>query len=309
VLKTVAIVNPEAGRRRASYEWPALVRQLGSRAKRIETWWTRGPGHGEVLAAQARKMGVDRVLAVGGDGTTFEVANGLWWEPEGRLPSLGIVPCGSGCDYIRNFEVGDSLKEKLEQALGEATVEVDLGVGRLQDQRGKKVSRVFLNALGVGLDAQVAARYGRQKIRRYGKLSYAFGWLRELGKLRDFRWHGKIDGEDCEGHSLIFVVGLGRYFGGRMMIAPAASPQAGRFQMVWDQRLSGVELMALLPRIYRGRHLDHPKACSSLARQLVLAAEPVAPVEADGELVGQTPVEVELYPRALRVAAAEVKGW
>ena len=269
-MKTVAIVNPRVGWRRVRREWPELLNRFGTRGAQVETWWTHGPGHAEFLAARAKRMGVDRVLAVGGDGTIFEVANGLWWEPEGNLPSLGIVPLGRGCDYIRNFEVGSGLGENLVRALGEATVKVDLGVGRLRDQRGEIISRVFLNALGIGFDAQVTGRYRQQKILEYGKLPYMLSTLQELGKLRHFRWHGQIDGKDQEGRSLILVTGLGRYFGGGIMITPRASPHGGRFQMVWDRELVGLELLRLLPRIYRGRHLDHPKAQSRLAQRLRL---------------------------------------
>jgi diacylglycerol kinase (ATP) len=303
-MKIAAIVNPRAGWRQVRREWPELLKRLRTRGAPVETWWTHGPGHAEFLAARAKKTGVDRVLAVGGDGTLFEVANGLWWEPEGNLPSLGIVPLGSGCDYIRNFEVGSGLGENLVRALGEATVTVDLGVSRLRDRHGKIVSRVFLNTLGIGFDAQVTGRYRQQKILRYWKLPYLLSALQELSKLRHFRWRGQIDRQDYDGRSLIFVTGLGRYFGGGIMITPRASPQGGRFQMVWDRDLSGLELLRLLPRIYRGRHLDHPKAQSCLAQRLQLTAEPAAPVEADGEVMGWTPVEVEVYPRALEVAAA-----
>ncbi|MBW2174928.1 MAG: acylglycerol kinase family protein [Deltaproteobacteria bacterium] len=54
------------------------------------TWWTEGPGHAEVLAARARREGFERIVVAGGDGTLFEVVNGLWWEPKGELPSVGI---------------------------------------------------------------------------------------------------------------------------------------------------------------------------------------------------------------------------
>ena len=79
---------------RTPHAWPGLLKRLGSKASQVVTWWTKGPGHAEFLAAQAKRSGFDRVLAVGGDGTISEVANGLWWESEGRLPSLGIVSFG-----------------------------------------------------------------------------------------------------------------------------------------------------------------------------------------------------------------------
>jgi diacylglycerol kinase (ATP) len=307
-MKTVAIVNPVAGFRRAPHAWPRLLSRLGARASQIVTWWTKGPGHAEFLAAQAKRSRFDRVLAVGGDGTICEVANGLWWESEGRLPSLGMVPFGTGCDYVRNFEVGHTPVDHLVHALGESVLSVDLAVFQAMGVHGRPISRVCLNIIGAGFDAQVVARYHRQKIPKCGKLPYFLSVIQELVKLSHFRLQGEIDGEDFEAVSLIFVVGLGQYFGERMMITPGASPQSGRVQLVWDQQISWLDLIRLFPQIYLGRHLKHPKVQTRFARKVKLAAEPPALVEADGELVGLTPLEVEIYPGALHVAAEKLRA-
>jgi diacylglycerol kinase (ATP) len=307
-MKTVAIVNPVAGFRRAPHAWPKLLNRLGARASQVVTWWTKGPGHAEFLAAQAKRSGFDRVLAVGGDGTIFEVANGLWWESEGRLPSLGIVSFGTGCDYVRNFEVGYTPFDHLVHALGESILSVDLIVFQAMGFHGRPIDRVSLNVIGAGFDAQVIARYNRQKIPKFGKLPYFLSAFQELPNLSHFRLHGLIDGEDFEAVSLIFVAGLGQYFGGSMMITPWASPQSGRLQLLWDQQISLPELIRLFPLIYLGRHLKHPKVQTRFARKVKLAAEPPALLEADGELVGLTPLEVEIYPGAFQVAAEKLRG-
>ncbi len=306
-MKTAAIVNPVAGSGRAPHAWPGLLKRLGARASQVVTWWTKGPGHAEFLAAQAKRSGFDRVLAVGGDGTIFEVANGLWWESAGRLPSLGIVSFGTGCDYVRNFEVGHTPFEQLVQALGDSVLSADLAVFQAMGLHGRPISRVCLNVIGAGFDAQVIARHLRQKIPKYGKLPYFLSSIQELYKLSHFRLQGEIDGEDLEAVSLMFVVGLGRYFGGRMMIAPWASPQSGRLQLVWDRQISWLDLIRLFPQIYLGRHLKHPKVQTRFARKVKLTAEPPVLVEADGELVGLTPLEVEIYPGAFQVAAEKLR--
>src|SRR4030042_770203 len=100
-MKTVAIVNPTAGYRRARRVWPRLLASLGELGANVATWWTAWPGQAETLAAQARREGFDRVVAVGGDGTVLEVVNGLWWESRGPLPSGGGGPLGTGWAYGR----------------------------------------------------------------------------------------------------------------------------------------------------------------------------------------------------------------
>ena len=131
-MKTVAIVNPIAGYRRASRLWPRLLASLGALGANVDTWWTEWPGHAETLAARARRDGFDRGAAVGGDGTLLEVVNGLWWESRRPRPSVGAVPFGTGCDYVRSFDLGPGLRDKVMTALGEATLAVSLGLVRLQ---------------------------------------------------------------------------------------------------------------------------------------------------------------------------------
>ncbi|MGA2403370.1 MAG: acylglycerol kinase family protein [Syntrophobacteraceae bacterium] len=85
-------MNPVSGWKAARREWPALLRAMGPEAVAVESFWTERRWHAELLAASARRAGYDRVIAVGGGGTLFEVLNGLWRERSGELPSVGMVP-------------------------------------------------------------------------------------------------------------------------------------------------------------------------------------------------------------------------
>ena len=102
---------------------------------------------------------------------------------------------------------------------------------------------------------------------------------------------------------MLAAIGLGRYFGGGMMITPGASPQAGHFQVVLAQKLSRLELLTILPGLYAGKHLDHPRIQAAYAGHIKINADPPADVEAEGELEGTTPLEVTIIPQALRIAA------
>jgi diacylglycerol kinase (ATP) len=292
-----------AGSGKAARIWPQLIGDLGVRPDVVATWWTNGPGHGELLAAKARRQGYERVVVVGGDGTVFEVANGLWWEPRSRLPSLGLVPLGTGCDYVRNFSAGRTLGDYLAQALGETTVAVDVGIVQLQAVDGKPLTRIFLNVLGLGFDARVVARTRRQKLPLAGKTPYLISGLQELLLLRRFRLTGLIDNKPVASQSSILVAALGGTFGGGIMIAPFASPHSGRFQVVWDEGVSRLTLVSLLVKTYTGNHLSHPRVRSFFARRLQLSADPPVPVQVEGEPVRQTPLEVALSPKKLRLAA------
>lgn len=302
-MKTVAIVNPVAGYRRAPRDWPSLKDSLGAPGAGVATWWTEGPGHAENLAARARREGFDRVLAVGGDGTLIEVVNGLWWESQGILPSVGMIPFGTGCDYVRNFDLGQNLRENLVTALGNTTVAVSVGLAHLQGMDGRTRLRVFLNVLGVGFDAKVIARFRRRRLLLPSKAAYLLNVLQELRQLTHHRITGEVNGKPLKIEAMLVVAGLGRYFGGGMMITPGASPRSGHFQVVLGQRFTYLELLSLLPRLYSGRHVDHPRVMMCYANHAKIVADPSAYVEAEGELLGRTPLSLEIFPGALQFAA------
>jgi YegS/Rv2252/BmrU family lipid kinase len=302
-MKTVAIVNPIAGYRRARRVWPRLLASLGELGANVATWWTEWPGQAETLAARARREGFGRVLAVGGDGTLLEVVNGLWWEPRMTLPSVGVVPFGTGCDYVRSFDLGPTLRDQVMTALGPATLAVSLGLVRLQGFDGQPRVRVFINVLGLGLDARVITRFRQQRLRLPGKMAYFVSGLKELQRLTQHHLTGVLDGRGLSTDAMLVAIGLGRYFGGGMMITPGASPQAGHFHVVLAQKLSRLGLLGLLPSLYFGKHLNHPRVTAVYAGEITINADPPAYVEAEGELEGTTPLEVTIIPQALRIAA------
>ena len=144
---------------------------------------------------------------------------------------------------------------------------------------------------------------GNNAWRLPGKTLYFLSGLKELGRLTHHRITGELNGRPLETEAAVVVLGLGRYFGGGMMITPGASPQAGHFQVVLAQKLSRLDVLTLLPGLYSGKHLDHPRVRADYAGHIKINADPPAYVEAEGELEGLTPMEVTIIPRALRIAA------
>jgi YegS/Rv2252/BmrU family lipid kinase len=246
-------------------------------------------------------------VVAGGDGTLFEVVNGLWWEREGQLPSVGMVSFGMGCDYVRNFAVPTGMLNQLDTALGKSVACVDVGVCRLHGMNREPLQRVFLNVLGLGYDANVVKRVQRQRFRMQGRVTYLFSALQELVSLRSHWLQGEVDGEPFETDSFLFAIGLGRYFGGGMMITPWASPQGGCFQLVWGQNPGRLEMLRLIQRIYAGRHLHHSHVGTRYSHHLKLSGHPQAYVQAEGELIGRTPIDVEVTPGKLHFAARETQ--
>jgi diacylglycerol kinase (ATP) len=204
---------------------------------------------------------------------------------------------------VRNFSRGPTLGGCLTQALEEGTVAVDVGIMRVQGFNGQPLVRISLNVLGLGFDARVVERMRRQRLPLAGRTPYLISGLQELLVLKHFHLTGQIDGEFFAAQSSLLVAALGRYFGGGFKIAPQASPHSGRFQVVWDENLSRLALLSLLGKTFSGDHLAHPRVHARFAQRLELSADPPAVVQAEGEPVGRTPLEVRLSPKKMHVAA------
>jgi diacylglycerol kinase (ATP) len=160
-----------------------------------------------------------------------------------------------------------------------------------------------VNVLGLGFDARVIAAFRAQRLRLPGKTGYFLSGFKELCRLKYHRITGELNGHSLKTEAMVVILGLGRFFGGGMMITPGASPQGAQFQVILGQKLSRLEVVSLLPRLYTGRHLDHPRVAVDYAAHIRIAADPPAYVEAEGELEGHPPLEAAVIPRALRIAA------
>lgn len=304
-MRIAAIVNPVSGWGATRRIWPSLLHTRGLRGATVETFWSEHPGHSEILAANARRSGYDRVISVGGDGTLFEVLNGLWWEQKGNLPSVGMVPVGTGCDYIRNFEVGASMAEAFRTAESPSAISVSLG--RFGDRNNKVRPRVFAMVLGMGFDAEVVRLFRSGRFGRAGWQAYALSTLAAFNRLYSFNLNGSLDGLSFSGRAISFGTALGRWFGKRIEIAPSASPVRRDFEAVWIEPANFSKVLSLVFLAYFGAHYKLPWVKTMSAHSLAIETSPPVWIEADGELIGKTPVEIDIIPEAFCFAAKGIR--
>jgi len=308
----LAIVNPNSGSGRAAKRWPALEERLrAALAERgeLEVVFTSARRHATLLAREAIERGTSTVIAAGGDGTLSEVAAGVLESGAATATHLGLIPLGSGGDFPRSVGLAAGADAAVDVVADGWTRSIDAGRIRNADAEGKPAASFFVNEASVGISAEVASAVDRTSKFFGGTAAFAYGAVRAIAAFQPNPLRVRVDGQVVfEGGSTLVAVSNGKYFGGAMRIAPAAELDDSSLDIVVGQRFTRPELLfRLLPSLYSGGHIGYPGVSVHRGRRVSL--EPLEenlrtiPVEADGELLGQAPVHIEVLPAALNMLA------
>jgi len=296
----VAIVNPHAGNGRCGQRAPQVIAELATHGLEIEAHYTRAPGEATRIAAELAANGKRRFIAVGGDGTSFEVLNGVapWLAlapdaPGGRI-SLGFLPLGTGNSFLRDFGAGDT-KSAIAALVQGRTRPCD--VVRLEHDTG---TLHYLNLLSLGFVTDICSLTNRH-FKPLGASGYVLGVLATLAKLSSRAVRMRADDGAPRDQSMVFVcVCNSRFTGGRMMMAPSADTSDGMADVVVCD-MDRLTLITTFPKIFQGRHVHHPGVSTSRIRRLeFLETEPLD-MMIDGELVRHIPKRLDVRPAALDV--------
>lgn len=285
------VINPAAGQGRAERVVP-LIRSTVSRSAEIVT--SASLGDAEDLACKGAAEGYSPVVAVGGDGTVHAVVNGLMRAP--RKASLGIVPVGNGNDLRRTLGLPGDPAASLRLICSGVGGEIDVGICN---------DRYFLNVGGMGLDTRVAMAVNRRSGRfSRGRLPYILHGLSELSRYENPEFTLQLDDRVLTARSLLIAVANARFFGGGMMICPQADLTDGLLDVCVAGDLTRLEALTLLPKLFFGAHVNHPKVSFHQVRMARIETPAGLEVQLDGEIVSSLPAEFRIANRALRLA-----GW
>lgn len=276
--RALLILNPTAGARKRGRARRAVeaLRGLGVEVAVRETACR---GDAERYAAAATREDFDVVVAAGGDGTINEVANGLGR----RSPPLAIVPLGTA--NVLACELGLPLgPEAAARVIAEAQP-FPLFVGLANGRR-------FLQMAGAGFDAHVVEGVSPALKRRLGKGAYVWRTGVELARYAFPPLRVEVDGEPFEAASVI--VAKGRFYGGRFVAAPSASPRRPSFEVVLFRRAGRIGALRALAALGLGRLPLLPEVEIRTARRIVVTGAEHAPVQADGDVIGRLPARIDI---------------
>ncbi len=291
--RTLVILNPASGRGAADTVERAITARLNELGARADVRRTTGAGDATAWAADAASEGFEIVLAAGGDGTVTAAAAGIVRAGHG-LP-LGVVPMGTGNGLARVLHIPIDPVKALGALAGGEMVRLDVmrRVGR------DEVALIFF---GAGLDAEINRDADATSKKRFGFFAYLGAAARNLWGRRNHRVELTLDGqsETLSAHTVSLFNAASLELAG-LDVGPDVDPHDGQLDVAVLRNPGFLRSLAAVLRLVSG-----PRGVGDLrrARRVRIEAEPPLLVHADGDVVGHTPLEVELLPRALSAIAA-----
>jgi diacylglycerol kinase (ATP) len=295
--KFLAIVNPAAGGGRCGQLAAAALQRVREMGIDLDIAQTRSAGEATLIAREAYAKGTRNFLAAGGDGTSYEIINGIF--PEARnsdRPTLGFLPLGTGNSFLRDFTTR-GVEHTLEVLKGRGHRTCD--VIRLQHADGQLF---FMNLFSLGFPADVGELTNR-RFKRWGELGYILGVLAELAELEHHAFPYQIDhsGEWDRSPCLFLSFNNSKFTGGKMMIAPRAVATDGLIECVRWSPVGRLRLLTLFPQLFTGEHINHRLASRSTAQSVEFDIQQAVSCMIDGEILHLQPQSLEILPAALDV--------
>ena len=294
------IVNPVAGAYSTRRKWPIISRLLKRVGLSFDFQYTEGVGHAIELARAAASDGYQFLVAVGGDGTVNEVANGILYSTGATRTALGIISTGTGSDFVRSVGIPRDFPSACSTLTSSKRLAIDVGVVECQS-KGQTLRRFFVNAAGVGFDAAVVEKTERLPKYFGGTIPYLAGVILTLFSYKNKPVVLNVASEVMTGRVLNVVAANGGYLGGGMHVAPQAEITDSLLDVVIVGDIGKFELLKELPTVYKGTHINHPKVkVKKVSRLTIQSPEPML-IHADGELLGESPASFWVVPLALSV--------
>jgi len=295
--ETIFLVNPASDNGRTGRRWPELAHRAAHAGLDGETVFSERPGHLIELARTAVDRGARLVVAVGGDGTLNEVINGV----AERDVDLATIPLGTGMDFGRAYGIPTRFDDAVRIARDGAPRTIDAGRVRYRTWDGRDAVRWFGNVGTVGMSGAVAQRANGMSKALGGRVTFFYALTRVFLTWQNTEVTVSLDGVERSGRMHDVIVANGPWHGGGMMLAPDAKPDDGLFDVVLIGDVSKADFLTTAPKIYKGRHVTHPKVEILRSAYANVDAPERLPIEVEGEQVGTTPAAFEIVPGALRV--------
>lgn len=297
------IINPNAGNESGSKEWPIITELLNKNQIDFEFSFTDSVGHAEKITQEQLVLGFRKFVIVGGDGTLNEVINGVFKQD--IVPStkvyIGLIQMGTGNDWARYYNMNPDYDEEIKRLREFPSKLQDIGKINYQSA-GERKTAYFNNIAGLCFDSTVVEGTNAMKKRgKRTKSAYLISLLRSLIKYKPWQLKIYINDEILEGNFLSISIGNGKFSGGGMMQTPNAIIDDGLLDVTIYQNMPKYKIVTKIKKLYNGEILNIKGVRGFKTKSFKIESEQMVFAETDGEIIGSTPYEITILPKAINV--------
>jgi YegS/Rv2252/BmrU family lipid kinase len=306
--KWLMIVNPNAGIKKGTKDWPGIIRLLRNEQVDFEFRTTKSRGHAIEITKESISSGYRHICVVGGDGTLNEVLNGIMNQttvPTSEI-TLGMIPVGTGNDWCRMFDVPFDYLKAIQVLEKKKTFLQDAGrVTYYQNE--EKVMRYFMNVAGMGYDALVNKKTNLLKEKgKGGPLIYLYFVFASLFQFKFIDAVIEVDGKMMfKGEIFSMNVGICQYNGGGMIQVPYAIADDGLLDLTLIKKTGKWRVVRYAHKLFDGTLVNLPIVATFRGENIRIRSTGKVFLETDGESLGHTPFTFEILPRCIRIVTGK----
>ena len=290
------VVNPHSGNSNFKKSWEKITYILKLKNINFSYSFTEYRKHEVILVDKAIEQGYRNIISVGGDGTLHHVVNGIMKQRYIKTSKikLGVIPLGTGNDWIRTYNIPNSIEKSINVILKNTTVLQDIGCLTLLN--GKK--EYFNNLAGTGYDGYVVKNLNYLK--KMGSLAFLVSGLYSLFSYKKTKYKIIINNKTINEQCLMILFGICKYSGGGLRITKDPNPKDGLLDITIVKNISFLDLLFNIPKLYNGDIIHHRKMCNYKTRELKILDNYNSTIEADGEIIGNGSLNVTIIRKALQ---------
>ncbi len=289
-MKHIFIINPKAGKEKTLEIIPFIEAYFKDKAEEFIIRVTEYKGHAIEIAREYSSIEECRIYSVGGDGTVNEVVNGI----AGTQSLLGIIPLGSGNDFIRSITPTYDIKNILVNTINGEGKSIDLA--RVND-------KYFINISSIGFDADVV--YNADKFKKIpvipGSMAYVISIIYTVMRKRISKVKIHIDDSEMERKLLLAAIANGRFYGGGMLAAPEAKINDGLFDICLVSEANRFQILSLFPKYIKGEHGQLKEVQFLRGKKVKIESNEELSLNIDGEISTSCNIDFEIIENGIRV--------
>jgi len=290
------IVNPNAGNKNFKKSWNKIKYLLKLKNIQYSFAITQYTKHETILIKEVIKKGYRNIISVGGDGTLHHVVNGIMTQRYIKTSEikLGIIPLGTGNDWIKTYNIPNSIEKSIDIIKKNSTIFQDIGCITLQN--GKK--EYFNNLGGIGYDGYVVKNLNYLK--KIGSLAFLLSGLYSLFSYKKTKYSISIKNKTIQEKCLMIIFGICKYSGGGLRITENPNPTDGLLDITIVKDFSFFDVLINLPKLYNGTIVHHKKVDNYKVKDVKIINNYNSIIEADGEIIGNDSLNVSIHDKAVQ---------